>query len=43
MTQGMGGVWRGPRGGGEGGGGGGADEVGVCVAARAVLEGENKR
>jgi hypothetical protein len=36
MTQGMGGVWRGPRGG-DGGG------AAVCVAARAVLEGKKER
>ena len=39
MTQGMGGVWRRPRGGG-GGGGGGAE---VCVAARAVMEGQGEK
>lgn len=38
MTQGMGGVWRRPRGG--GGGGGGAE---VCVAARAVMEGQGEK
>jgi hypothetical protein len=40
MTQGMGGVWRRPRGAGEGDAGGGDDEEVYCTAARAVLEGE---